>query len=963
MSTFFGSNYFLKIKDKRVKNVLRGLIGKDDAYKVHKALNKIKSSTSTKDYSYALESLRESILFEKNGVVRHFTNKCPVFSDHLDIIPDTLITTAINNHKKILLSMLQDYQVLLNQIRAGDVGAALENIQKLVAHKGFSCFLIRVLFFIKNNLDVVDEPREFSIQIERIFDLVELSNVQYIENAIRELINPRTEYLNIYKRVNTREELNASVLIAKNFTSHIPKKTLDFAQILSSYYNFSLIDAFLFIASTSRAIPQLLDSKVVIDKELLSEFRKLSEIEISDSLWIRKNLENEFQNFFKESFLLIELNECFNYRAVHGALYNISQNKFIEMVPYEKAQINKYFESVNHFSDLCFNSKDVFNVEKFNSKQCCLLENSTAFIYLLNVMGGNVKGEENAFVKLMSSTKNIGNICPQSYLLQIEENAVSDEFKLVVSCLISIGYKNDVADHTLRSTIQDVISNKGGDILDLIIYLYTVSPSVTEHLIQVCDETFISKLFYITDKPIDAIETRSKILDWYGKETNEEMFEERARNLRIDVQISKQKDTIDDSRIYVDPVKYIQWVTDNILDHIVRLLENSDYELIDNPNIEWDKVSTGITLEAQIGTYLLLCYTEFCKNKFFGIASYLGRRIRHGTFEGTGLKEVKEIHQNPKYYALFLDKDFTEYFNSWLSSYESMLNLLKIDYLHINSKKSPNGLVHDWFNTKTKFAVANNMYREVCNSYYRNENIIQIPYLILDYCWRFIEEDLADIRSFLLEKKSQHGVFCFPVNGLHYQQKKLVQEFSQEINSITTEKFRSISSWFNKPSIASPSAKIDLLFNAVISEVKDYVARFEPNVILQGNLYYLNGSEYFVVYDALYILIFNAAVYGRKKGNIKFIIDDSLSKKFIRFTVVSEVESYDSWQASKRKIKAKLYAANQEGAQDANITEKGTGIKKLKLMEKSSAIDNVTFSFIEDNEISASFDFYVSYMP
>lgn len=51
--------------------------------------------------------------------------------------------------------------------------------------------------------------------------------------------------------------------------------------------------------------------------------------------------------------------------------------------------------------------------------------------------------------------------------------------------------------------------------------------------------------------------------------------------------------------------------------------------------LDWDKKNTSVGGTDIVIDHLLACYSEFCSNNMFGIASYLGRRIRHGTFKGT----------------------------------------------------------------------------------------------------------------------------------------------------------------------------------------------------------------------------------------------------------------------------------------------------------------------------------------
>lgn len=951
-------NPFNCIKSTNAKNILRGVIGSSDSKQVIKALTRIKNLDSKSDYINCTEALRDSFLFKDNGVLRNFISSFPAQTPQLEVVPPKVILLNIDKNSEVLTGVLSDYHRVLELVKDERLEEACSLTDELIDAKKLSLFLLRVLFFIKNCIDGFPGQEAVSSKIDNIFLKVEMDHIKSVALAIKELSNPRTDYFNICKRIDSTPRKSALNNIIKGFIFYIPKNGNDFEQALSSYYNFSLIDAFLYLASISRSSDFLPIDEAEISRELIQAFNSLSQIKISESC-LYKN--KEIENFFRLSFLLIELNECFKYKTVHSALYNRNPNKFFELTEYERAQISDYFGGIRTLNDLCFSASESLNIDRYSSIDCSLLENSTALVYLINKLGGDISGQEDLFVRLMSSTKDIGFICPDDYLQMIEFNANSNELRLVVACLMSIASPTDLAEHSLRSIIQKITIDRFGTLLELIKYMSSISLSVTEHLIDICDETFITKLFNLTDKPITAIEERANILEWYGTQYEDLSIVERAKNLRIDVQISKQKETIDDSRIYVEPTKFTKWVGEHFLNKITIQLEDSDlhFDTV-TPAIEWDKVNTGFSDEYFVGSYLLSCYSEFCSNNLFGIASYLGRRIRHGTIEGTAITEVESIKKQERFQRLFLIKGFENDFNDWFSSYEKMLKSLKTTYLHINSKKFPDGWIYLGFNTQAKVTIANNMFKEVCNSFFVHHYSAGIPYIITDYCWRCVEEDLRFIRKKLGEFRSSYGTFGFDSSGLIRSDKKLAQDFCHEVNAITTDKFRTIVSWFNKPSIASPSANLVLLFKAVVSEVKDRVDGFNPKlkIAIDESRFTLSGGLYFAIYDALNILIFNAAKHGSKGGKVEFLVDDSSSSSSIKISLVSEVDGLDELLLVKSKITTYL----SKSFEGAHVVEGGSGIKKLRQMESEGYIGNVAYDFSsEEREVIASFVFDVSY--
>jgi hypothetical protein len=943
----------------KAKNILRGLIGAVEPKQVIKALSRIKKNCSNFDYVYSTEVLRDDFLFKNNGVLRNFIKFSPFQIPNLELTPQKTIILNIKNNSSALHEILVQYHQVLESVKNVNLEEACEKINKLIDEDKFSLFLVRILFFVKSCIAGIAEYEDTSAKIDSILHRTKISNMKKVELAIKELSNPRTDYFNVHKRIEAVDQTTSLNNIIKSFVFHIPKNRDDFERTLCSYYNFSLIDSFLYIASTARACNFLYINFDEIDKDLINMFFLLSKLSISDSLLISKN--DSIENFFRLSFLLIELDECFKYKTIHSALYNQNPKKISDMTVYEKLQIGNYFSMVNSLQDICLTENTILNIERYDPKNSSILENSTALVYAINKLRGNISGQEDVFVRLMSCTKDIGFICPGDYLSAIEARHTTDELRLVVACLISIANQSDLTEYLLRKVVQNIIITRFENLLNLIKYMNDISISVTEHLIDICDETFISKLFNITDKPIAAIEERANILEWYGNEYRDLSIIERAKNLRIDVQISKQKETIDDARIYVEPTKFTKWVGEHYLNKITIQLEDSDLHFDSAPTfIQWEKVHSGFSHEDYIGSYLLSCYSEFCSNNLFGIASYLGRRIRHGTIEGTATTEVESIKKQEKFHSLTLIKGFEESFNKWFENYIFQLGELKTNRLQINCRKYPEGWIYPGFNTPAKVVIANNMFKEICNSYFVHKYSAGIPYIITDYCWRCVEEDLKIIRKKLGEFRSKYGTFVFDFKELNVNEKKLIQEFCHEINTKITDKFRTIITWFNKPSIASPSANLVLLFKAVLSEVKDRVEGFNPRVKINidESRFTLSGGLYFVLYDAMNILIFNAAKHGKKDGALEFLVDDSFSANSIKLSIVSETNSFNDLVLAQTRINECL----SKNFENAHIVEGESGIKKLKQMEEEGYIREVNYSFSNNsNEITATFIFDVSY--
>jgi len=950
------------LKFKKSRNLLRGIIGENDSDRTKYIMDRIAKFCGPNEYRQSIRVLKDNRLFESNGLTRNFNTFCPKLINKEILFSTRSIINSINDDSEKILDILETYKTILDHINSLDFNSAIDEINVSIEKKGVSVFLIRILIFIRNcsSDDGSDEKKSLKRNVQEILERIKIRNVTYLYDVIREASNERTNYFTIAKKILNPEVNSPANYIAMSFFENPLNNGDAHERTLTAYYLFSLIDAFLYLSSISRI--QEADEVIAynLNIHLIEKYKKISEIKFNMKCFNRQFDSDEYNDlgtvFFRNSFLLSEIDECYKYNSIHRAIYKSEQHKKVSKMPKERQWSRSYFESVNSLSDLRQKplEKPVISIDKYNANACSLLENSTALIQLLERFDGDIAENEDSFITLMTFTRDIGYICPETYLQRIIEHANSEILKLIVLCLLSIKKKSSIVDHQLRSVIQSIAANRfGGDITKLIESLYQTSPAVSEFFIEICDETFLSKLFHITDKPNSAIEDRAKILEWYGKATSDTSLIERAKNLRIDIQISREKGTIDDSRIYVDPVKYVQWFSDSKSSDLCLLLDLLGHEKeISLSHIEWDTVNSSVSTQAQICSLLLESYSEFCENKLFGIASYLGRRIRHGTLTGTGLKGVQELGSSEEYSSLFIDQEFSRHFESWLTHYKDIFQDLTSTKLHIHTKRKSEGMIHASLNSAFKKAIADRMYVDVVNSFVKNRGGIELPYVVAEYCWRIIEDDLESIRKYLMERKSRDAIFKYQTAGNNNGSKKMVQAFSNEVNAISADRFRVISSWFNKPSIASPSADIVLLFKAVISEVGGLIESFNPKIYCDEDKYLISGGAYFSIYDALYILIFNAATYGEKDGDLVLKIERVDNFNFIRISVVSQLKG-DASQAEEL-----ITQALDADFSDANVIEGRSGIKKLRQLENEQYIRDIAYSF-QNNCVTASFHFRV----
>lgn len=944
---------------KKIRNYLRGSIAITEQYEVRKILAKVKKECTPVEHKTFVEFLRGDALFKNVPLSKNFMSGFTgVVAEDVDYKLGDILKKINNNESKILIVM-QSYIELVHCILKFDFEKCLEIGVAIKNKNGVSLCLLRMFYFIRYYLDQMEEMECLLSKVDGFIRDLTVVSIGYVDDVIKELINPRVDYFNVVKTIEASDKAGFKYYIASDFVSSLFRSEEEFMEKLKSYHSVSLIDAYIYLMSMGRLKVGFIDSAIEkINKPLVSAFKTLSELEVDFEKYMIEDEDKRDLDFFRICFLFIENNVAWNYKLVHSSLYCMNNSVMPQRFSFEFDCIEKYFKDVGSLRDISVGNNGGLSWGKYCRKKSGCLENSSALLYLLERNDGQLKDEAEDFMRLMSSTSEIGVITPRSYLERLLSSTENKELKIVIYCLMLIKEDNQIVDYDLRELLQEVVrENYESNVLSLVKKVRSVSESVSDHLVQMLDEIFLNKLYDLVDIPNKALEERAKILEWYGEVNNSSEIRERAKNIRVDIQINKEKGYIDDSRIYVDPNKMIHWVNDNIIKDFTLLLESEADLNILTHDINWNSLKGSFSLYDQIGILILQVYREFCENNLFGIASYLGRRIRHGTLRGTALKGYDEIRNDIRYETLFEDKSFLHCYEQYMADYSSILRDLINDKIHIKNKRKPKGLISYSLDSANKKSIASYMMVEIISSYAKIGSAMKAPYIMLDYCWRLIKDDLESVKKELMLSKKELGLFSFDSNGTFYgKQRNLIKELCKEMNANTEERFRIMTSWFSKPSFVSPTAELKMLFKAVIAEVKEINTDFDPEVNIEtSESILIEGGTYFVIYDSLYVVIMNAAKYGNSSGVLNFrpkLKGDGL----IYIEIESEIKEQDDVGFIEKRIKKFL----DKSCEDAHVVEGESGISKLRRLEQEGHINGLDYQFPE-GRVLTSFNYVLEH--
>lgn len=215
------------------------------------------------------------------------------------------------------------------------------------------------------------------------------------------------------------------------------------------------------------------------------------------------------------------------------------------------------------------------------------------------------------------------------------------------------------------------------------------------------------------------------------------------------------------------------------------------------------------------------------------------------------------------------------------------------------------------------------------NAFFVNDSNVQLNNLLIEYCWRLIEVDLKSVNQFL--NTTQTEVLNFTVAPKSAYNQKYLDSFFKELRIKVRESFTTVFEWFKRPQSVAPRADVVLLIKAVIEEVKESFGNLKYNDQQLVSKFVLFGGAYHVIYDALYVIIFNAAKHGDSSKELNISIDFNSEVKRLFISISSDIYDYQD----ESYINKVLKISNDADINNAQLYEGRSGILKLHHLEKT----------------------------
>ena len=499
------------------------------------------------------------------------------------------------------------------------------------------------------------------------------------------------------------------------------------------------------------------------------------------------------------------------------------------------------------------------------------------------------------------------------------------------------------------STEQLVLCDFDGSILHLLQFLRERAPEVAAFYMAVWTERFLVQCYKLYKSAYDVNEARRSLLEWYGHETEDPVLLERARSLGLENKLARIRHDIDSQRLYVDLVRFKEWMLDKLADPLRRIATSSTAQEVPDTDIDLrDEVEVVVNPEYSLANIVGLAFSEFCCNTAYGVDSYIGRRIRHGTFHGTLHKSasdlIADILENPRCERVHFEAGLT----SWLSRFDAEVKQFPQERLQVRSDKKPKGLLIPYVGHPTQRNMLKYAVEQVRGQLVDRDSIPEVVDVISQVCWVLLQPNLTAIQRELErwrgEKLTLHKEELYRgVDALLDEQARTIV---RRINERVSETIQQIAAWFAAPKETTPSATLQELFHVVRVEVAEQVAGFDPQVIEpESSGLRIVGHRYQYVYDALYVLVHNAALHGKKGGRLELKLVECIGEKTTQIDVTVGSQFPDNCDQLRGNIEKSMEASMD----DAMVTEGSTGIRKLRaLAYPKPDISDVRVTFPED---------------
>ena len=651
---------------------------------------------------------------------------------------------------------------------------------------------------------------------------------------------------------------------------------------------------------------------------------------------------------FAHAFAWSEYPDILNYRM------NIEQSvggRLDGIFPTAGTVVQGFCEPVDNVSSLMSEGSTSLDISRINPGECGAFHRTVALVTSIED-AGVTPTDGRQLCLLLDETIDVANMLSPAELKTFLPPRPSDLlYSYLRSALLHDQEPTKVSNYALRRALQKLVRDDfDGSLVDLIKHLDSKNGHVSTHLFNMCSESFLTELYQLYELSDEVTEAQTTILEWRGQKKDDPEAALRAKSQRLNLRLRKVRGAIEETRIYVDPLRFLDWIQDQKSSEL-RALAGLANEINSDSSTSvslQDQLKNKIEPRLRLLKLLDDCYQEFCTNKIYGVTSFIGRRIRHGTLHGHLVLEIRPLIQKTIDQFRMSAPQFGAWLENWYREFDRSVKLMAADEMHVRSKDHQQGLIIARLDEPQKVQITTRMLSEIGKSLVDRPGIAATMAAIQEYCWLAFEVDLKRARNAVEQLRR---AYIIPndqhVETLGSETGGQVGNAIRQINGEVQRRFEIVQAWLTRPSNLSPSATVEMLVQAVLNEIQQRYENFRPNCkySCQEEIDLL-GHRFHFFYDALYILVDNAAKHGRADGDLEVTVSvDRSDSEYVDLVVEIRSDLQDVSEAAE-----KINFAMSAEVGDAMVENRQSGIRKLRgLVENVEEIRSFSHSICESN--------------
>lgn len=809
---------------------------------------------------------------------------------------------------------------LITEMQLKEAAEKLANISEL---HGYSHILVRKTCLIRSLSD-----EESIVHVDLILNAAGAGKRNLILSSILNCYQEEQEILSLKRSIMNLPDRGVNNKFTRDITRltfhPFAKNEKDLGELVTSCLQSSLLDAVIILKINKHLL------KIKPNSGIAKIFSELEWSHPSIDKIAALYPASEEYLFYKRSSAWLESDDIIQYRVLIDHFHDNPESNYFELDELLIQRASLWVRDIlpaNLATEELLTRHNHVNLQRFEKKS--YITRSAVFNLIIYRADGLVDIGENALINIMGSTTDLDRTINVTSIKNLAKISASDTSKIILYALVAKRSKNEADNYKLRALLQKrIISEYNGSIVDFIKELSGESEIVARFIYEICTEDFIARLSHLIKASNQITETRAALHKWWGELTGERSFLDRARNLLIDHQINKVRNELDDNRIYVHTARFTEWMSDEVVRELATILTSMDHNntLQDASN-------------PQLLNVIEQCYKAFCSNPIFGISSYLGRRIRHGTFKGHLFSSVVAIKSIPKYDRLINDPTVHSLWSQWVSNYEAIIDNIIVNKLHVESQNKREALLKPHLNDLAKFEIAVLCAKAIAKDFAEHKVTNNSSQIIVEYCWRIVEVDLKNVNSFLKNQKQiliQGDLLTSIKTNSPGRLEDIFRDFNRDLIRQIDEKLIAMYGWFKRPVSVSPKASLSLLYKAVIEEVRETYSDFHADTHFEEkNDIELMGGPYHILYDAFYVVLYNAAKHGKPGESVERVFGASNWSATRPGKAEVRISSTIKDEEDEATVNERLRVKPEDDIDNAHLDEVRSGIRKLYQLERA----------------------------